>query len=292
MLMARASRVNSKMPRTSSWSAQSLTSPPAARARFMAATMAPMPELSMYPTPPRSMMTRDWPPSMRPASVRFTSSTVAMSRSPCGATTATPLDCVTSMSMISFVLAPSLLESRAGPLGGGSPPLAVLDHGPARAPLPGDVDREAVGDTLDEKEPVAAVGEGVEVGRLVQLGVEGLAEILDLDDEGESRRTERDLERLAAQALVCVLDGVRAELADRQQEAGLLLLRHAVVAELLAEPLAKPHEVLGFAGHREGATGGLGRHAAVQNSMRGLRASLSAASGGRRTPGSRSPTAR
>jgi hypothetical protein len=40
MLMARASRVSSKIPLTSSWSAQSLTSPPAARARFMAATMA------------------------------------------------------------------------------------------------------------------------------------------------------------------------------------------------------------------------------------------------------------
>jgi len=106
------------------------------------------------------------------------------------------------MSIFGFVLTPSLLGSLAGPLGGGSPPLAILDHGPTRAALPGDVDREAVGNILHEKEPVAAVGEGAEVGRLVQLGVEGLAEILDLDDEGVGRRADRDLDRLAAPALI------------------------------------------------------------------------------------------
>src|ERR1700693_3422656 len=114
---------------------------------------------------------------MRPTSVRLNSSTVAMSRSPCGATTVTPLACVTSMSMLVLGFG---WCSLLGALGGRSPALAVLDQGPAGAALSGDVDREAVGNALDQVEPVAAVGQGLEIGALVLIGIERLAEVFGL----------------------------------------------------------------------------------------------------------------
>src|SRR5215467_4484591 len=264
MLMACMTRVISKMVRTSSCRPQSRTSPPAARACFMAAMRVPIPELSIYATSSRSMRRRDWPLSSSPVSALRTSGTAAMSRSPRGTTTATPLDCVTSM----FMCVPCWIGSRPGAAGSGGGPMArtVLDHGPPGAVLAGHVDGKAVRDRLHEKDAVAASGQRLEIGSIVLLGIERLAEVLHLDDQGLVRRAHGDLDGLAALALVGVLDGVGAQLAHREEQVGLLLLGHAVANQFLAQPLSQAEEVLGLARHGKGAAGGIRSHRRVLTS--------------------------
>src|SRR4029453_18145613 len=217
MLMAWTTRVISKMARTSSWRPHNRTSPPAARACFMAAIRVPMPELSIYATAFKSMRRRDWPRSKMLDSARRTSCTVAMSRSPRGDRTATPLDCVTSMSIIGSQSGSGVRNrSRSGraPGGGGRPTSReVFHHGPPGAALTRHVNGETVRDGPDEEDSVAPLRHGLEVGRLVAVGVEGLAEILDLDDHRVVRRSHGHRDGLAPSAVVRVLDGVGQRLA-------------------------------------------------------------------------------
>src|SRR5262249_29680518 len=81
---------------------------------------------------------------------------------------------------------PCSVGSRPGAAGsgGGSMARSVLDHGPPRTVLASPVDGKAVRDRLHEKDAVATLGQRLEIGSIVLLGIERLPEVLHLDDQG------------------------------------------------------------------------------------------------------------
>src|SRR6266545_3084858 len=147
--------------------------------------------------------------------------------------------------------------------GSGAAAGAVLDDGPACAAFPGDVHREIIGNGLHQEEAVAAFRDGFEVRRLILFRLERLAEVLHLDRQSLVRGAHRDVDGLPAQALVGVLYGIVAQLADREEQVRLVLPRHPVAGELVAQPLAQAHQLPGLAGHGEGAVGARSRHSTV-----------------------------
>src|SRR6266849_2151862 len=161
----------------------------------------------------------------------------------------------------------ALLRSRTGRpalfTGRGTTAGAVLEDGPPGAAFPVGIYGEIIGNRLHQEKAVSVVRYGVEIRRLVLLGVEGLAEVLDLYGQRLVAGSHGDADGLSGLTLIGVLDRVIAELADGQEQVRPIRPRDAMPFQLLAQPFPQADELACLARHGKVALGGGMRHSTV-----------------------------